>query len=142
MTNNRPAETPQSLWGGFGLGAGINVSEGDAWRSRGATDLLRGNLLAIIVLYPSSRGGFFLKSGVGFGYMQTECCTSGGLSQKKGGFGATAGAGFDIRLGRNFYLVPAVDWHLQAIGADSSAASQAFSDTNGTVSFSVGLVWH
>ena len=38
------------------------------------------------------------------------------ISEAKTGFGATAGVGFDIRLGRNMYLVPELDWYLQAVG--------------------------
>lgn len=172
----RPVQEHRGLWGGFGLGAGINADESSTWGVSGygriggtlnqkvllggessgwygshdGIDLARGNLSAILLFYPSVRGGLFLKGGLGFAYMTTSISqgtTVGGvyysssISQSNGGFGATAGVGYDVRLGRNIYLVPAVEWYLQAVGTQSNNYF-GVSGTNNIFAFSLGLVWH
>jgi hypothetical protein len=47
-----------------------------------------------------------------------------------------------VRLGRNIYLVPAVDWYLQAVGSENSSVFGSLPGTNNQISFSLGLVWH
>lgn len=170
----------RGLWGGFGLGGGFNLTDtfegGSLWGfsgygriggtlsqrvllggewfgwggSRDGVDSFRGNVSAIILFYPATQG-FFLKGGVGAGYVATSIYSSatvGGVyyqssvSQGKGGFGATAGVGYDVRLGRNIYLVPEVDWFLQAVGSETSAVFGDTPGTNNIISFSIGLVWH
>lgn len=149
-----------SLWGFngyFRLGGTLNQrvllgGESSGWfGSRGELDFSNGNLSAIIMFYPSPRGGVFLKGGVGFAYVSTSIYTSttvGGIdyqstfSQGKGGFGATAGLGYDVRLGRNIYLVPEVDWYLQAVGSESTSVFGDIPGTQNVIAFSLGLVWH
>jgi hypothetical protein len=165
----------RGLWGGFGLGTGINGNEGNSWGfdaygrlggslnqrvllgvesagwygSRDITDLYRSNFSGVILFYPGARGGLYLKGGAGLAYINTsisELTTIGGIdyynsvSEGKTGFGATAGVGFDIRLGRNIYLVPAVDWYLQAVG-DTDATFGVPSTIN-IFAVTIGLVWH
>ena len=165
----------RALWGGFGLGAGLDGDEGNAWgidayiRVGGTlsqrmllgvessgwygshldTDLYRSNLSGVVLFYPSMRGGLFLKGGAGLSYVNTsisERTTIGGIdyynsiSEAKTGFGATAGVGFDIRLGRNMYLVPELDWYLQSIG--DTDASFGVPSTINIFAFTIGLVWH
>jgi hypothetical protein len=149
-----------SLWGfgGYGrIGGTLNQQvllggETYGWvGSRDGVDFARGNISAVILFYPSPQGGFFLKGGVGFGYIATAIYASttvGGVNyqnsvtQGKSGFGATAGVGFDVRLGRNIYLVPAVDWYLQSVGSQSSLVFGETPGTNNQIAFSLGLVWH
>lgn len=165
----------RGLWGGFGLGTGVNGDEGNAWGfsgygriggtlsqrvllgaessgwigSRGATDLYRSNFSGVILFYPRARGGFYLKGGAGFSYITTsisEFTTIGGVnyfsgvSQSETGFGATAGIGFDVRLGRNVYLVPEAAWYLQSVGDANN--SFGVPGTINIFAFTVGLVWH
>ena len=165
----------RALWGGFGLGAGLDGNEGNTWGvlayvrvggtlsqrvllgvessgwygSHQGTDLYRSNLSGVVLFYPGMRGGFFFKGGAGLSYVNTsisERTTVGGIdyynsiSEGKTGFGATAGVGFDIRLGRNMYLVPELDWYLQAIG--DTDASFGVPSTINIFAFTVGLVWH
>ncbi len=178
---DKPVQQHRGLWGGFGLGGGVNLTqtfdEGSLWGVSGygriggtlnqrvllgaessgwygssnGVDFSRGNLSGILLFYPSPRGGLYLKGGVGFGYVVTainESYTVNGIyystsvSQTKGGFGATAGVGFDVRLGRNIYLVPAVDWYLQAVGSADSGVFGSTPGTNNIIAFSLGLVWH
>ena len=78
--------------------------------------------------------------------LMNERTTIGGIdyynsvSEAKTGFGATAGVGFDIRLGRNMYLVPELDWSLQSIG--DTDASFGVPSTINFFAFTIGLVWH
>lgn len=178
---DRPVQEHRGLWGGFGIGGGVNLSDtfedGSIWGvsgygriggtlnqrvllagessgwlgSRDGVDYTRGNLSLIMLFYPSPRGGLFLKGGVGVGYVTTSISSSttidgvfytSSVSQSKGGFGATAGLGFDVRLGRNIYLVPEVDWFLQVVGSENSAVFGALPGTNNQIAFSLGLVWH
>ena len=73
---------------------------------------------------------------VGGIYYQTS------VSQTKGGFGATASVGYDVRLGRNIYLVPEVGYYLQAVGSQTSTTFGTTPGTNNLITFSLGLVWH
>ena len=171
----------RGLWGGFGIGGGVNLTDtfedGSLWGfsgygriggtlnqrvllgaessgwigSQDGVDYSRGNLSALLLFYPSPRGGFYLKGGVGFAYITTSISSSttidgvfyfNSVSQSKGGFGATAGVGYDVRLGRNIYLVPAVDWYLQAVGTETSGVFGTLPGTNNVIAFSLGLVWH
>lgn len=170
-----------ALWGGFGLGGGVNLTdtfgEGSLWGfsgygriggtmsqqvllgaessgwigSRDGVDYTRGNLSAILLYYPSPKGGVYLKGGLGFSYVTTSISSSttidgvfyfNSVSENRGGFGATAGVGYDVRLGRNIYLVPAIDWYFQAVGSEDSSVFGALPGTNNQISFSLGLVWH
>ncbi len=127
-------------------------AESSGWiGSHNEVDLSRGNLSAVALFYPSARGGFYLKGGIGFAYITTSISSSttiGGVfyfnsvSESQGGFGATAGVGYDVRLGRNIYLVPAVDWYLQAVGSETSPVFGEIPGTNNIIAFSLGLVWH
>ena len=97
-----------ALWGGFGLGAGLDGNEGNTWgvlayvrvggtlsqrvllgvESAGFygshldTDLYRSNLSGVVLFYPGMRGGLFLKGGAGLSYVNTsisERTTIGGI---------------------------------------------------------------
>jgi len=149
-----------ALWGFGGYGRiGGTLSqrvllggETSGWiGSRDGVDYSRGNVSAIILFYPSPAGGFLLKGGVGFGYVASSIYSSstvGGVyyqasvSEGKGGFGATAGVAYDVRLGRNIYLVPEVDWYLQSVGSETSVVFGDIPGTNNIIVFSLGLVWH
>ena len=184
---DKPVQQHRGLWGGFGLGGGVNLTDlggdslggggGSLWGfsgyariggtlnqrvllgaessgwfgSSGGIDYSRGNLSGIILFYPSPSGGFFLKGGIGFAYVMTgiySSTTVGGVyyqnstSQSQGGFGATAGLGYDLKLGRNIYLVPEVGWYLQAVGSETSIVFGDTPGTNNIIAFSFGLVWH
>ncbi len=111
------------------LGAEVN-----GWgRSQGDATLSRGNVTFTVLFYPSRNGGFFLKAGLGTASV-TTAVTSGTVTttdQRIGG-GSTIGVGWDIRLGKNLYLTPNIDFLGQVIdGAENSLTL-----------FSLGLTWH
>lgn len=162
-------QSHKGLWGGFGLGPGINGTEYNIWGvqsygriggtlsqqvllggesagwfgSENGYDLYRGNVSGIVLFYPSAKGGLFLKGGVGFSYLTTSYnhFVPGTITyigtESSSGFGTTAGLGFDLRLGRNIYLVPELDWFLQSSGSNLVSAS-----TVNVFAFTLGLVWH
>ena len=71
------------------------------------------------LLFPSERAGFFLKGGVGFAYADTEFRDDAGTSTlSDSGFGAIAGMGYDIPLGRRIAVTPAVSY-MFGVTADS-----------------------
>jgi hypothetical protein len=65
------------------------------------------NLSASVQFYPSATSGFFVRSGIGGSSVEIEF-TSGNstLTISDEGFGATAGLGYDIRVGSNFSVTP------------------------------------
>lgn len=96
-------------------------------RNELAGEVTRGNLMVTGMLYPSSDGGWFLKTG--FGAAGRELA-----GFEKEGIGAILGTGFDFRMGRrsNFYLTPNVD-----------VLFQFFEDnTNTALLFTLGATWH
>ncbi|MEO8452022.1 MAG: outer membrane beta-barrel protein [Gemmatimonadota bacterium] len=67
-----------------------------------------GGLFLIGQYYPIRDAGFFIKGGGGL--TRSGADVSGGQGTSEDGFGFTAGAGYEIRLGRAIYLTPTVDW--------------------------------
>jgi hypothetical protein len=156
----------QGLWIGFGIGGGSNMSdeaqgvraggaayfrlggtlsqsvllggEVSAWaRSIEGSTVSRANMNGIVMLYPM-RKGLFVKAGAGFATWMSSS-TSGGttISHTDGGFGASAGLGYDLQIGGNLFLSPGVDFAYQRV------ESQLFSNTNGyLLLFTLGLTWH
>lgn len=70
------------------------------------------NLTASIYLYPESRSGFFLTGGLGLSNYHINSTPSYGGT----GWGFTAGAGYDIRYGRDVSLTPVVNYVWGEIG--------------------------
>lgn len=103
------------------------------FRDQDGATVSRGNVTLSLLLYPSRNGGLFLKGGVGAAQV-TVSQTIGNVTTTvtDGGLGTTLGAGYDIRLGRNFYLTPNIDFLFQSID-----------DVNNTLTLlSVGVTWH
>lgn len=98
-----------------------------------------GSVAAIALVYPSATSGVFIKPGVGLSHAQANCCgTTTGLA-------AILAVGYDLRLGKNFYLTPNIDLLVTTHdrpGEDPLAGAAAFHDTNPTLSFALGLTWH
>jgi opacity protein-like surface antigen len=96
------------------------------WFNGGAyDDLSRFNVMGTAMIYPFRAGGWFLKGGFGF-------AEHSAFGRERSGLGASAGTGVDIRLGRNFYLTPTVDYLGQFF--DSS--------TVGVFLVTLGVTWH
>jgi hypothetical protein len=91
----------------------------------GIAEFTRVNAMAAALMYPFRAGGWFLKGGFGFAGYEA-------YGFDRSGLGLAAGTGFDIRLGRNLYLTPTVDY-----------LAQVFDDsTVGVFLVTLGLTWH
>lgn len=102
-------------------------------RSVDGSDLTRGNVNFTAMFYPSVQTGVYLKGGLG-GSSLARTVTEGNTTTTvhEEGFGATLGIGWDIRLARNFFLTPGVDFLYQRA-----------SDTDNTMLLmTVGATWH
>lgn len=71
------------------------------------------NVSATVTFYPKPSGGFFIKGGAGLSFVDTELREGNTvISVDLGsGFGALAGAGYDIRVARNISLTPAFNFY-------------------------------
>jgi hypothetical protein len=97
----------------------------------------RGALMFTAMYYPSPKGGFYLKGGAGFSGRTTEWDIpvegfTATIKEEHGGIGLGAGLGYDIQLGRNFFLTPALDFVYT--GTEGDGASLLL--------FTVGATWH
>lgn len=102
-------------------------------RDEAGSTLSRGNVNLTAMFYPSVETGVYLKGGLGGASISTtveEGNTTTTVHDE--GFGATVGIGWDVRLARNFYLTPGIDFLYQRV-----------SDTDNTILiFTVGATWH
>ena len=107
----------------------------------GDVDVSRGVLLATFMWYPSPTGGFFTKIGAGLSGRQWKFereINQGGntvittVEDESGGIGFGLGAGYDIQLGRNFFLTPVVDYIYSGTEGDPASIFM----------LSIGVGWH
>lgn len=163
----------KGFWIGFGVGPGINLSQGlddqRLWGGNGylrmggttrpnlllggeaigwtvdyrGVTLSRGNIHFVAVYYPSVRNGFYLKGGVG-GADISRSRTQGNTytTTHKGGFGTGVGLGYELRIGRNLYLVPATDFLLQLFEKETDPVLGSIPGSNTLFLFNLGLTWH
>lgn len=107
--------------------------EGIAWtQTEGNVTNSRTNTTFTLYFYPARRG-LFVKGGVGTATARVE--TQSGnttTTTTETELGSTVGAGFDIRVTRNFYITPNVDLLFQRI-----------SETEGSLLvMTIGVTWH
>ena len=103
----------------------------------GSTYVFRGALMITALYYPSARGGFYLKGSAGLAgrTIDREIPIGGDsatLTQETGGLGIGAGIGYDIQLGRNFFLTPAADFLYSGTEGDGASL----------LPFTVAATWH
>ncbi len=111
-------------WGGasaLGLGWAVNpqLLVGIELRGMGWTwwtSDLRGtlavnNVSGILTYYPRVASGFYVKGGLGGSFLIMDVEGFGGpAGNSSHGLGFTTGAGYDVYLGRGFWLTPAVNF--------------------------------
>ena len=79
-----------------------------AWiNERGDNTESLSSLLFVGQLYPVATTGFYLKGGLGLGRNAVDFHEGGGIGDT--GFAGLLGAGWEIRMGRRWYLNPVVD---------------------------------
>ena len=158
MASAQHPQTRKGFWIGFGFGYGSytctncgsvgSVSgylkmggtlgphlllggETNGWtKSESGSTLSTGNASFTGYYYPQPAGGFFLRGGVGF---STISGSSGSITSSQTGAGATAGAGYDIRVAANTSITPVfnVVW-----GHPDSGFNQSI------LQFAVGVTFH
>lgn len=138
-----------SYSGFFKLGGTLNPRvllgvEGNGWmKEQDDVTLTLGTFTGTVTFYPQASGGFFLKGGVGLSYVDTDF-QAGSLSVNisKTGWGVLAGAGYDIRVGRNVSITPCVNYHYGAPGDLSFEGDTLSNWTQNVVSFEIGITFH
>ncbi len=130
----RMGGSPSERWliGGEILGFGT---------SEGGVDFGRGNVTLTVMHYVNVPRGVFLKAGIGgAGFTTFQSSTVGNttttVTTNDSGFGSNLGVGCDIRLARNFYLTPALDFVYQRVSVDDVGTN------NTMVLFTVAATWH
>jgi hypothetical protein len=77
----------------------------EGWsKEQDGVDIVFGHVSGVAYWYPRATGGLFVKGGIGIGTLSLDAGPLGDESDT--GLGLHAGAGYDIRLGRNFSLTP------------------------------------
>jgi hypothetical protein len=151
--------SPAGFSGNFRLGGTLSPrwllgAESAGWIRDVDLDVwaYRGNFSAIVLFYPSAAGGLFLKAGAGMAMInQTSSETiridgvdvTASVSATEMGFGGTFGVGYDLKIGRNLYLVPEITWLLQGFeGRTTNTPLGTIPSTNSLLLFTLGLTWH
>lgn len=81
----------------------------------------------VISWYPSTREGFFLKGGVGFGYLRGDQATQEGIKFfDKAGVGYQLGLGYDIRIERNLSVTAVANFYGGHVGDIGSIRDVSF----------------
>jgi len=106
----------------------------DAILGENSLTVARSNATFTVMFFPSEKGGFFLKGGLGGANVEAE---TAGVKVTEQGLGTTLGLGFDVRLGRNLYLTPNLDWLIQTFERDGGDTI-----SNTLILLTLGLTWH
>lgn len=142
----------ESRWGGNGylrLGGTPDAKlllggEVIAWtREENNVHLSRGNAQFVAMYYPCPCGGLYLKGGLGFASISRS--TEQGnthTTTTKGGLGSGLGVGYELRLGKNLFLVPSADFLFQVFEKDTDPVLGKIPATNTMLLFNLGLTWH
>ena len=102
-------------------------------RTEGDLTVSRGNTNFTVMYYPSVQSGVYLKAGVGVAtFMTSLSFLNTTTTTSNSGFGSTAGIGWDVKLGKNFYLTPGLDFLYQRV-----------EDTDNTILLiTLSATWH
>jgi len=98
------------------------------------------NVTASLYLYPATRSGFFVTGGVGIANYHVNSAPSFDGT----GLGFTAGAGYDIRVGRDISLTPVVNYEYGRVGDVNEAGLGRFATgwKQNVVDFGLGVTFH
>lgn len=102
-------ERTSSASGFLALGGALNDrillgGESNAWvKEESGVTLTVGSVNAVVYVYPTPGGPFFLKGGLGFARVEVD---TGLGSGDEGGVGVQLGAGYDIGFGGRFAVTP------------------------------------
>ena len=98
------------------------------------------NVTASVYLYPEAKSGFFVTGGLGFSNYHVNSSPSFDGT----GWGFTAGAGYDIRVGRDISLTPVVNYLYGGVGDVNQEGFGAVSRQwkQNVVEFGLGVTFH
>lgn len=118
--------------------------EGNFWgRDQDGATIARGNGTFVTMFYPSTQGGGFLKGGIGWASISRATTVGNSTTTTaEGGFGLTAGAGWDVKIGRNIYLTPNADVLFQWFDAKNDPVLGPIPGNNTILMVTMGLTWH
>jgi hypothetical protein len=103
------------------------------------------NALATLTIYPQASSGFFLKAGAGLSFADNDLREgSTTITLDFGnGLGLVAGAGYDVRVGRNISITPAVSYWYGRHGDVKFMGETIFGNwKHNVVDFTVGVTFH
>ena len=140
-----------SVAGNLRLGGTINEhllfgGEFDVWtKEQEDTTFSLYNAVATLTVYPQPSAGFFFKAGVGFSFVDTrlrEGSTTVTVDLGNG-LGLLAGVGYDLRVGKNISVTPAVSFWYGQQGDITLAGETVFRNwKHNVVDFTVGVTFH
>ena len=144
------SEREGSLTVFFKLGGTLNDHvllgvETNGWiKEIDTTTLTLGSVTGTVTVYPQASSGFFLKAGVGGSWVNTEeRFGSVTVSLDKVGWGVLAGAGYDVRVGKNISITPSVNYYFGEPGDlvfENEPVIRGFKQN--VVDFVVGITFH
>lgn len=117
------------------IGAALN-----GWaHSDGTATETMANITGSIYLYPRARSGFFVTGGVGLSTYHINSTPSWDGT----GWGWTAGAGYDLRYGRDVSLTPVVNYTWGDVGDVNLASATVFTGWRQNVlDVGLGVTFH
>ena len=98
------------------------------------------SVTASVYLYPETKSGFFLTGGLGFSNYHVNSAPS----YDGTGWGFTAGAGYDIRVGRDLSLTPVVNYVYGGVGHVNQSGVGRFATgwKQHVIDFGLGVTFH
>jgi len=119
-----------SLGGTLSQRLALGVSANGWTKDEGDVRITLTALTAAIRFYPAPTGDFFLLGGLGISAREVKTGTgSVSLSVSENGTAALAGAGYDLRIGRNLSLTPFAN----VIGVDFDGQGTGFTQIGPSV---------
>ena len=102
-------------------------------REDGDFMMSRGNANFTVMFYPSVQTGVYVKGGLGVAtFTNSVSIGNTTTTTTNSGFGGTVVLGWDVRVARNFFLTPGVDFLYQRV-----------KDTDNTILLiTFGVTWH
>ena len=106
--------------------------------------LTLGSIMGTVTFYPKADGGFFLKGGAGWAFVDQDFRVGTlNVTASKSGWGVLAGIGYDIRVWRNTSLTPCVNFSYGSvgdIGFEDGATLGGWK--HNVISFELGVTFH
>jgi hypothetical protein len=103
------------------------------------------NAAATLTFYPQPTSGFFVKGGVGLSFLDTQIRdgTTTVTVDLGDGLGVILGAGYDVRVGKNISITPAVNFWYGKPGDVTFGGETIFRNwRQNVVDFTVGVTFH